>query len=261
METITIIIIILIIICISSIGAGIYLSSSSEAPMETTETDSGKTDSGKTDSGKTDSGKTDSGKTDSGKTDSGKTDSGASGTSGTSGTSVFKVVGSSDTNFEDEGGGNTIYLDRQQIDCKDNAIKRFHLARDGTGKMKYEITCSSGDLGLSTNKDTGANDWGGGNSIYLDRHNMDCGSDSVLSQFRLVRPKENEIRYDYTCKKSNKPLTCRDVTTPANDWGGGNSIYLDRHDVSCNENEVISKVQLTRPTGGEISYQYKCCKY
>jgi len=60
---------------------------------------------------------------------------------------------------------------------------------------------------------------------------------------------------------SNKSLTCRDVTTPANDWGGGNSIYLDRHDVSCNENEVISKVHLTRPTGGEISYQYKCCKY
>jgi len=249
METITIIIILIIICISSSIGAGIYLSSSSEAPMETTETDSGKTE---TASGKTDSGKTE--------TASGKTDSGASGTS------VFKVVGSSDTNFDDEGGGNTIYLDRQQIDCKDNAIKRFHLSREykdniPTGKMKYEITCSSGDLGLSTNKDTGANDWGGGNSIYLDRHNMDCGSDSVLSQFRLVRPKENEIRYDYTCKKSNKPLTCRDVTTPANDWGGGNSIYLDRHDVSCNENEVISKVQLTRPTGGEISYKYKCCKY
>ena len=83
----------------------------------------------------------------------------------------------------------------------------------------------------------------------------------VLSQFRLVRPKENEIRYDYTCKKSNKPLTCRDVTTPANDWGGGNSIFLDKHDVSCNENEVISKVQLNRPTDGEISYKYKCCKY
>jgi hypothetical protein len=196
METITIIIIlILICICISSsIGVGIYISSSSSS--NDTDSDTGETAASNTTSG------------------------GASGGAA----SVFKIVGSSDTNFEEEGGGNSIYLDRQNIDCKNNAIKRFHLVRDGAGKIKYEVTCSSGDLGSSTNKDTGANDWGGGNSVYLDRHNIECGSDSVLSQFHLSRPSDNQIRYDYTCKKSNKPLTCRDVTTPANEDGGGNMI-------------------------------------
>ena len=267
METTTIIIIIIIIcICISSsIGIGIYLSSSSEPPNET-DSDTGENTSGGASSGAAGTSATSAAPA----APAASAASAASGTSvnasGTSvaarGTSVFKVIGSNDTNFDDEGGGNTIYLDRQNVNCKDNAIKRFHLSRgDGSGKMKYEVSCSSGDLGSSTNKDTGANDWGGGNTIYLDRHNIDCGSDSVLTQFRLIRPSESQIRYDYTCKKSNKSLTCRDVNTPANDWGGGNAIYLDRHDVSCNENEVLSQVHLTRPTGGEISYKYKCCKY
>lgn len=258
METTTIIIIIIICICISSsIGIGIYLSSSSEPPNET-DSDTGENTSGAAGTSATSAAPAASG-----------TSVNASGTSvAARGTSVFKVIGSNDTNFDDEGGGNTIYLDRQNVNCKDNAIKRFHLSREydkdtkiPTGKMKYEVSCSSGDLGSATNKDTGANDWGGGNTIYLDRHNIDCGSDSVLTQFRLIRPSESQIRYDYTCKKSNKSLTCRDVNTPANDWGGGNSIFLDRHDVSCNENEVLSQVHLTRPTGGEISYKYKCCKY
>jgi hypothetical protein len=174
--------------------------------------------------------------------------------------SVFKVVGSNDTNFSDSGRGNTIYLDRHNIDCKDNAIKRFRLVNNGGDQIKYEVTCSSGDLGPSTNKNTGANDWGGGNSIYLDRHNIDCGSDSVLSQFRLSRPAGNQIRYDYTCKTSNKPLTCRDATTPANDLGGGSTIYFDRHDVTCNDDEVLSNVSYTRPSGNQIAYKYKCCK-
>ena len=258
METTTIIIITIICICISSsIGIGIYLSSLPpgtgifEIPLVILQAGLLSSSSGDT--------KKDE------KKDEKKEKESTSGTSGTSGTSVFKVIGSSDTAFDDEGGGRSDFLTRQDINCKDNAIKRFHLSRgDGSGKIKYVVSCSSGDLGSSTKKNTELNDWGGGNTQYLAKHNIDCGSDSVLTQYRLIKPENTDkIRYDYTCKKSNKPLTCRDVETPPDEVGGGSTSFFDRHNVECKDDEVLSQFRLNIPTGNpnQIQYKYKCCKY
>lgn len=174
----------------------------------------------------------------------------------------FIVGANKDTGLNDEGNGNAVYLDRHNLTCDSNGIKRFRLVRDGKGKYRYDYTCSSGgDLGASTSKNTGFNDEGGGNMIYLDRHNIDCGVDGVLSQFKLNRSGQNQYRYDYSCLASKKPLQCRDVTTPGNDDGGGNAVYLDRHDISCNDDETVNQFRLVRPTNNTIQYKYKCCKY
>ena len=50
------------------------------------------------------------------------------------------------------------------------------------------------------------------------------------------------------------------TTTPVNENGNGNAIYLDRHDVRCNENEAISKIRLNTLEGNRYQFQYKCCK-
>ena len=173
----------------------------------------------------------------------------------------FSVGISKDSGFNDEGGGNAVYLDRHNVNCDSNGVKRFHLARDGQGQYKIEYTCSSGgELGSPVDKDTGYNDEGGGNVIYLDRHNVDCGANNVLSQFQLGRS-ENQYRYNYKCAPSKKPITCREVTTPANEDGGGNAVYLDRHDLSCEADEVMNRFQLTRPSENTIQYKFNCCKY
>jgi hypothetical protein len=168
-----------------------------------------------------------------------------------------------DTGYNDEGGGNAVYLDRHNVNCDSDGVKRFHLARDGQGKYKIEYTCSSGgELGSPpVDKDTGYNDEGGGNVIYLDRHNVDCGADNILSQFQLGRSGQNQYRYNYKCTPSKKPITCREVTTPANEDGGGNAVYLDRHDLSCEADEVMNRFQLTRPSENTIQYKFNCCKY
>ena len=58
-------------------------------------------------------------------------------------------------------------------------------------------------------------------------------------------------------------LACRNLYTPWNYEGGGNAIYLDRHDVKCDKNEVLSQFHLTRQAqeDGNIYYRYdyKCC--
>lgn len=115
---------------------------------------------------------------------------------------------------------------------------------------------------VGTSGNTGFNDEGGGNTIFLDRHNVDCGDNSGLSQFNLTRDGQGRFRYNFKCLKSKTPFgSCRDVNTGENDVGGGNSVFLDRHDVSCNDDEVIKQFNLVRPKENTIQYNYKCCKY
>lgn len=57
------------------------------------------------------------------------------------------------------------------------------------------------------------------------------------------------------------PPKCVQKTTVANDWGSGNSIYLDRHNVQCDTNQILSGFQLFRPKPNQIAYKYTCCSY
>jgi len=175
----------------------------------------------------------------------------------------FSIGALKDTGFNDDGGGNAVYVDRHNIDCGVQGVQRLHYQRNpaNQSQFRYDYTCANGgSLGAATPKNTGFNDEGGGNTIYLDRHNIDCGDNSVMSQLKLNRDGAGKFKYDYTCLSSNAPLTCRDVTTPANDWGGGKSIFLDRHDLKCNDNEAMSQFHLTRPSDNTIQYNFKCCK-
>jgi hypothetical protein len=177
------------------------------------------------------------------------------------------------TGFNDEGGGNTIYLDRHNVNCGKNALKRFRLVRDGKGNFRYDYSCSvpivSGGANIidnavesTTYKSTVSNDSGGGNNIYLDRHYVGCDEGGFISQFKLDHMGiPGKYQYNYTCNKTKKPLKCRAVLNPPTDNGGGNAVYLDRQDVKCNDDEVINAFQLYRPSENTIAYSYRCCKY
>ena len=56
------------------------------------------------------------------------------------------------------------------------------------------------------------------------------------------------------------PPICRKVTTPMNEEGGGNAIFLDRHNVECQPDETIQQFHLVRSGKGQYQYQYTCCK-
>jgi len=46
--------------------------------------------------------------------------------------------------------------------------------------------------------------------------------------------------------------------TPANDIGGGDVRYLDRHDIKCNSNEILVAANLIQPTYNTMAYIYRC---
>jgi hypothetical protein len=52
---------------------------------------------------------------------------------------------------------------------------------------------------------------------------------------------------------------CSNRATPWNDEGGGNMIYLDRHDIACNDNENLTRFKFVRDQRGKFQYQYRCC--
>ena len=169
-------------------------------------------------------------------------------------------LGGWSTPLNDDGRGNMVYLDRHTLDCGENAINQFRLTRAGTSnRYQYLFTCTSGGwLGAPASQSTKLDLDGGGNAVYLDRQNVDCGTNAVLIKFHLARG-SGKVRYDFSCAPSKVPLQCRDAETAFNDEGGGNAVYLDRHDVRCNANEAIGQFRLLRSGRGTYHYTYKCC--
>jgi hypothetical protein len=157
------------------------------------------------------------------------------------------------------GNGNSIYIDRHPISCANNGLNQFNLTRPKPDQIQYKYTCLEGiNAPANINKKTAANDWGGGNTIYLDRHNVDCGQNPI-SSFKLTRPSDKTIQYQYTCNSKKAKGDCRQANTGWNEESN-QSIYLDRHNVKCGNNEVITQFNLVRNGKKKFRYDYKCCK-
>jgi hypothetical protein len=167
-------------------------------------------------------------------------------------------------NNSSEESSNTLFLDKQNINCdKNSVLNGFHLNRTYNNKWYYDLDCINGgdlDYNNSQLKNTISNDDGAGNSMYLDRHYVDCGNNSVIKQFKLSRDGIDKYRYDYTCIPSNNPLSCREIQTGVTDGGSGNAINLDRQNIKCDQDEALNKFVLQNDGEGGIFYKYTCCK-
>ena len=115
----------------------------------------------------------------------------------------FGGVFKKNTNSNNDGGGNTIYLDRHNVDCGKNPISSFKLNRPTKNTIQYNYSCSNfKPTGKCTSNYTNWNDSGKGLNIYLDRHNVNCPTGSVLTQFKLETDHTNhpnQYRYKYNC--------------------------------------------------------------
>lgn len=164
------------------------------------------------------------------------------------------------TNADEDGGGNVVYLDRQHVNCGDDALTRFHLTRPSASTVSYRVHCMEGvDSGKSDWHYTNADEDGGGNAVYLDRQHVNCG-DTPITDFWLRRPTNNTINYAFKCSNLPHNGQCRELVTQYDDDGGGNMVFLDRQNVECGEGEAMTSFRLGRnPTGNQIYYKYTCC--
>ena len=160
------------------------------------------------------------------------------------------------------------------IDCNGNeaaayfkqgALNRFKFIRPSDTSGQYEFSCLQGinkgnpvaeyfpeqKSAVAAFPDHRAYD--------LDLFPVDCG-EYPISAFKLGGD-VSSAWYDFKCATA-APHTgeCRDLNTG---WGDASHkvVYLDRHDVTCGENEVISKFKLVRDEpNSKFRYDYTCCK-
>lgn len=175
------------------------------------------------------------------------------------------------TPFTVDGGGNTVYLDRQSPNCGLTAMRSFHLVRNGAGNhVRYDLSCCSlpRDFSCTTeSRHTMFNFDGKGKVVYLDRHQVTCPYNGFLKQFHLNRNGGHDMyRYTYSCCTPNGSeranMRCTSHSTPTNSDGGGkNFVYLDRHQVTCHLGYFLNSFRLARPSPGNIRYDYRCCAY
>ena len=173
----------------------------------------------------------------------------------------FSNLTSKDTGFNDGGGGNIIYLDRHTLDCSGGLLNEMVYVRSGNN-FRYNYNCLNvgSEFGktISTKSTPSLPE---GDTTNLKDHNIDCG-DSILSKIHYLRDTGGKFHYDYSCvnipgMKLNKKI----LNTPKQTAGANESYYLDRHDVKCDTDEVLTQMQLNYDSNTrQYNYQYTCAK-
>lgn len=172
--------------------------------------------------------------------------------------------------------GNSEYLDKYDIDCQDKPLGRVQLrpqepmtSNFADNKWGYVYRCGNGgSLTKDTEQKSTTYQHDGresgrplGTTRSLQTHEIDCGKNKAITRLKLSRDSNNKHRFDYQCKSSSADLTCRDVTTAPDGTRDGlfDVRYLERHNVVCNDDEVLNSVKLV-DSNTAIQYSYKCCK-
>lgn len=183
-----------------------------------------------------------------------------------------------------------IYMERQHVDCKDHAMRGFHLipnwnCDDDTtcksevgqndrnasikhqGKstaIRYHYKCDAKKQPTVTQKETETVSNPDISKTYAfgqsDKLNVNCGN-KPITYYELHTDQNDDwsLKYKYNCGSTTSDK-CRNIITPQSDasdnWG-----FLDRQNVECKENEYLSQFKL-KSTGknGKNNYEYKCCE-
>jgi len=177
------------------------------------------------------------------------------------------------TSSQAGSGCEICYLDRQnvQVTSKDNVLKSFQLARDGSG-LYYNFQEGGFRIGsayATRNGDTqmGYTLFNDGADlkelIYLDRHTVKVPQNTFLTGFHLARS-GGQFRYEYSYAQfqfDGKKL-CYDSddvhrdTTPENEGGNKHIDYLDRHHVRASDGCVLLGFHVNRTQGNYFHIEF-----
>jgi hypothetical protein len=76
----------------------------------------------------------------------------------------------------------------------------YRFVSQGGSLMQFRYQCYPpryGKLGASTRYSTVASDWGNGLTYSLERHNVKCPANTLLTRWRLYRPAATKIAIEY----------------------------------------------------------------
>ena len=102
---------------------------------------------------------------------------------------------------KDWGKGNVTFLEKHKISCENGFITEFKLNRPYKDLLSYKYQCCIINNIKCYNANTPFYTEQGGNTVFLDRHYVECKDGYSVSSFQLVRnpPENNKIRYNFKC--------------------------------------------------------------
>lgn len=171
---------------------------------------------------------------------------------------AFKLVTGSTPDSQRDN--NVAFLDRQNVKCTDSnsVFNRLHMVVTPNDQIHYDYSClSASDIGAAVTKTTNEID-NTNDTTRLADFNINCDSGYGIGRLQLTNAPNNKQRYEYSCLPVPNATTCVTKTTNLDANGMGNLSFLDRHDVKCGENEVLSQMRL-KNQGNQMQYEYKCC--
>lgn len=169
----------------------------------------------------------------------------------------------------------TNYLDRHHPLC--NVGERMSdlklEARSSPKQIRYRAKCCRTEYPPNntvevtyTNEPVQYTQWdetGGWNSIYLDRHNIECGNNFLRGAAFQSRYNPNRQRFAYNCTGTRVnggqlQRQCSDHYTSLAPEGYGTN-YLASHRIACTDGQGIARIRLVRDGRGNYRYHYRCC--
>jgi len=103
------------------------------------------------------------------------------------------------------GNSGVVYLDRHHVACpSDQLLNRWNVYRPNSHSFTIYYYCTTALRPLTCHKKETAFHSDGGNRkgglIYLDRHNVQCGTNEAMQEWRLQRNGDKDkMRIEYTC--------------------------------------------------------------
>ena len=172
------------------------------------------------------------------------------------------------TGWNSDGGGNMVYFDRHRLSCggSGRVLQMFRLQRR-RGQIRFFYKCCQLLKTVCSNsrRSNGYSSDGGGDTVYLDRQTVSCGSHGYLNGYWLERG-HGSVRYSYYCcnlyYSSHRARTrCYTRTTGWTYDGNGKSYYLDRQTVQCGQRQFLTYFKLERNGRHDHwRYRYQCCR-
>ena len=190
-----------------------------------------------------------------------------------------------------------------EVDCSNDSnsvgIQGFDLGltTDTSPLLKYDYTCANGQNvssgGISTYSNYPVYNADGSNrisaaelsgTIFFDRQNVQCPNDTFMNKFKLSESTGNihsgtgtgtdaykdykGYLYNYSCKKSDKPMSCSTYQTdPIQVTDGSQPLKSGLSEpVKCPDDSALAQFHPTRVVGQSgssqdaMAYQYTCCK-
>jgi hypothetical protein len=114
------------------------------------------------------------------------------------------------TPLNEFGNGDTINLNRHNVNCNNKPINEVELKKNVNGQIQYSYKCANLPVENQIEKHTNLNDYGNGQNIYLDRHIVACDGEQVLTQFNLEKI-DNQFRYNYRCGTIKNHIHTNDI--------------------------------------------------